>query len=84
MRIDSSPLVVAGRNEGVFEIEPVSSGKVAHPPMGASAMIEDHVHHYLHAVVMGFLDKGNIFIHGPETGIHGIVVGDGIAVIGPC
>ena len=84
MRIDRSPFVVAGSHEGVVEVQPVPARKVVHPPMGAAAVIEYHVHHDLHSVVMGLPDESDIFFHGSETGVHRIIVGNCVAVIGPC
>ena len=82
MRVDSCPLVVAGSDEGVVEVEPVTGGQVLHPPMGTSAVVEYHVHNHFHPVVMGLLDKGEILIHRSETRIDRVVISDRITVVG--
>ena len=82
VRIDRRPLVVAGADEGVVEIEPVAGRQVAHPPVAAAAVVEDHVHDDLHAAGVGLVNEVDVLLHGAEARIDVIVVRDGVAVVG--
>ena len=81
VRVNRRPLVVAGADEGVVEIEPVAGRQIAHPPVAAAAVVEDHVHDDLHATGVGLVDEVDVFLHGAEARIDVIVVRDGIAVV---
>ena len=82
MGIDRSPFVMAGPDELVVEIEPVPGGKVAHPPVAAAAMVEDHVHDYLHSASVRVIDESDVLLHRTETRVDVVVVRDGVAVVG--
>ena len=82
VRVDRRPLVVAGADEGVVEVEPVAGRQVAHPPVAAAAVVEDHVHDDLHAASVGLVDEVDVLLHGAEARIDVVVVRDGVAVVG--
>ena len=50
--------------------------------MFISAVIEDHVHHHLEAVLVGLADELSVLVVGAEARVYLVVVGRGIAVIG--
>lgn len=49
--------------------------------MGATTMVENHVHHHLHSFLVGLVNQLAIFIIRSETRLYPIKISNGISVI---
>ena len=65
-----------------MQVKPVVGGHVGHPGVLETAVVENHVHHHLESFAMRLVDELPVFVVGAESGIHSVVVGGSIAVIG--
>ena len=63
-------------------VQPVLRGHVLRPGVLKAAVVEDHVHHYLQAFLMGLVAKQFVFLVRAKARIHLIIIGGGIAVVG--
>ena len=74
---------VGGGGEGATVVDPVLGGQVVHPRVLGPAVVHDHVHDELEAVFAGGIGEPEIFLVGAEARIDPVVIGGGVAVIGP-
>ena len=63
-------------------VQPVFGGHILCPGMLKTAMVENHVHDNLQSFRMSLVAETLVVIVRAETGIHLIIIGGGIAVIG--
>ena len=75
-------LVVVGLHVVVEVVKPVVAGHVLHPGVVAAAVVEDHVHHHLHAFLVGLVDQSLVILVGAEAWVYAVVVCRGIAMVG--
>ena len=47
-----------------------------------ATMVENHIHYNLDTACMGFFNQLFVFLIGTEAGIHLVIIGSGISVIG--
>ena len=67
----------------IWRIEPGLRRQVVHPPVLAARVVGDHVHYHTDAMSLRFCDKLAVAFVRTETRVHQVVIGDGIAVVGP-
>ena len=68
--------------EPLWGVQPVLRRHILRPGVLKAAVVEDHVHHHLQPFLMSLVAETAVVFVGAEAGIHAIVVGCGIAVIG--
>ena len=62
-------------------VYPVLEGHVAHPPVGAAAVVRDDIHYHLQAAAVALRNERTVQLVRPETRIDMVIVGAGISVI---
>ena len=63
-------------------VEPIVARHILHPGVIAATVVEDHIHHHLHALLVRLVDQSLIILIRTEARIYPVVVGRGVAVIG--
>ena len=63
-------------------VEPVLRRHISHPRMLKAAVVENHIHHHLQTMLMGFVRQSAIVLIGAETRVNTVIVCGCIAMIG--
>ena len=83
MRIHHRPFQMTSRLEFSIIIEPVFCWHILQPPMSTATMVENHVHHHLHAHTMCLIYQFTVFLIRAESGVNLVIVCSGVAMIRP-